>query len=397
MMTPRQRYDYAILGGGAAGLSLLCHLHWSGALKGKSVLLVEPETKNRHDRTWSFWETTPGPFESIVSHRWSSIGVHNDRYEQDYTLSPYTYKVIQSPDFYQFTAGVIKEISGLDRLSARAEHIRSDKNGVSFYAEEELYAADWAFSSLPHPVNHRQIKAPYLDQHFRGWYVRTDRITFDPDHATLMDFRTPQEGETRFLYVLPLSEREAVVEVAIFSNNHLRAEAYDNIIADYLLDHWKLLPLGDDGSRKNHGRYEVYHTEQGVIPMTTYRYPQREDRLLHIGLGGGHARPSTGYTFYNMQRLLGELAGRMAKGENPSLTSPWPRRHLLYDATLLSILQSGDLSGADLFPDLFMRNPTERVLRFLNGETSLMAELKLMSTCDLPAFSSAFVRQLVPG
>lgn len=61
-------YDYAILGGGAAGLSLLCHLQKAGLAEGTRILVVEPEQKNSHDRTWSFWEREPGPFEEIVYH-----------------------------------------------------------------------------------------------------------------------------------------------------------------------------------------------------------------------------------------------------------------------------------------------------------------------------------------
>lgn len=396
MSQAKRHYDFAILGGGGAGLSLLCHLHWAGALANRSLLIVEPDNKNRHDRTWSFWEQTDGPFEHVVAHRWSSIGVHNDKKQDAYNLGKYVYKLIKSTDFYAFCHDLIASLPNVVVLKAKAENIHLLKEQteiaatadrkVAFYAAGQTYTAKWAFSSLPQPVRHDAIEQPYLDQHFRGWFIRTKTPSFDPKHATLMDFRTEQAGETRFFYVLPFSTTEAMVEIAIFSNNHLSADAYDQAIKTYLAKHWDLASQDE---------YEVYHTEQGVIPMTTYPYERQKGHLIYIGLSGGYARPSTGYTFYNMQRQLSALAKRFAKQkEAVKAKRPWPQRHMHYDGTLLDILMNGKLSGSDLFPELFSRNPTSRVLAFLNGETSLLSELQLMSTTQIGPFARAFLRQL---
>ncbi|MEM9835901.1 MAG: lycopene cyclase family protein [Bacteroidota bacterium] len=403
-----KQYDYAILGGGGAGLSLLCHLHREGALQSKRLVIIEPQQKTKHDRTWSFWEEGVGPFESIVQHQWKSLGVHNDHHQATYPLTQFSYKLIRSSDLYAYVDDLLRELPNVDRISAYATNITPSESGVTFTAGDEEYSATWAFSSLPHELRHNEIEEPYLDQHFRGWFIRTEQPTFDPDHATLMDFRTPQYDETRFFYVLPTSPTEAMVEIAIFSNTHLRREAYDQAITNYLSEHWNLLaapgskkdccsdtPLWGEPKAGGACYFEVYHTEQGVIPMTTYPYPRQHGRLLHIGLGGGYARPSTGYTFYNMQKKLRTLAQDLAN-ESAQVRGhrPWPKRHILYDATLLDILDKGRLMGADVFPDLFRRNPTARVLRFLNGETSLMEELQLMSTTHIPTFARAFVAQL---
>ncbi len=376
-------YDYAILGGGAAGLSMLCHLHRQGALEDKRLLIVEPLSKDKHDRTWSFWEREAGPFEDLVFHRWKSIGVHNYKEDANYSLDPLSYKLIRSTELYAHCDALIASLPNVDRVQERAEGIKAVKEGVTFKAGDKDYIADWAFSSLPHPVNYREINQPYLDQHFRGWFIRSEMPVFDPDHAHLMDFRTPQCGETRFFYVLPVSTTEAMVEIAIFSNDHLTATEYDQEIENYLAEQWPQLK-----------GYEVYHTEQGVIPMTTYPYPAQKGHLIYIGLGGGYARPSSGYTFYNLQKRLGALAESFVSSGQPGKVEAWPRRHLLYDATILDLLQGNRMEGADIFPSLFATNPTERVLDFLNGETTILDELRLMSTTNIPAFGTAFLRQL---
>ncbi len=387
-------YDYAILGGGGAGLSAICHLHWAGALHNKRLLLVEPEIKQQHDRTWSFWESGQGPFESIVKHRWSSVGIHNTQHQNRYEIEPLAYKMIYSTDFYAYCNALIATLPQVERVQARAQAIQHIPEGVQFCANNTTYRCRWALSSLPHPLRAAEVTEPYLDQHFRGWFIRTLTPAFDPHHATMMDFRTPQSNETRFLYVLPTSTTEALVEVAIFSNQHLPSTAYDQIITNYLHDHWKITTLPN--KKPNfHTIQEIYHTEQGVIPMTTYPYPYQDQHLLHIGLAGGQARPSTGYTFYNMQRQLAQLAKQLTTNvPKIKVAAPWPSRHLVYDATILSILQQQELVGEALFPLLFAKNPTPRVLRFLNAETSLLEELQLMATTPVLHFGRAFLRAL---
>ena len=50
------------------------------------------------------------------------------------------------------------------------------------------------------------------------------------------------------------------------------------------------------------------------------------------------------------------------------------------DALLLRALDRGLLEGARFFADLFARQPTERVLRFLDGSTTLREDLAVMAS-----------------
>ena len=373
----KNHYDIAVLGGGLAGLSLLYHLERAGKLSGKSVVLIDPEgRKSAHDRSWSFWEEGAGPFEELVYHTWPGVSVHNERRSLDLPLGDFNYKLIRSTEFYAYVNQVIDGNPNVERVTARAEEVVTDGNKVSFRVDGNTATADLAFSSLPLHLRPRQIAQPYLDQHFRGWFITTEEDTFDPNRAALMDFRIEQHGETRFCYVLPFSKRRAMVEVAIFSNNHLQQEEYDQILETYIYDHW------------TQAGYTIDHTEAGNIPMTTYPFPTRDRNLIYIGMRGGATRPSTGYTFYGLQRQLLALAQNFPALDN---IAPWSRRHLLYDDTLLRILAENKLAGAELFVDLFARNPPGRVLAFLNGETSIFQELQLMSTTNIGVFGRSFV------
>ncbi|MEM6770811.1 MAG: FAD-dependent oxidoreductase, partial [Bacteroidota bacterium] len=374
------QYDIAVLGGGLAGLSILYHLEKAGKLAGKRVLLVDPEgRKAAHDRTWSFWEIGEGPFEDLVYHRWKTVTVHDDERDVVRPLSQYEYKLIRSTEFYAHVNAVLDACPAIERLQARAEDVTPQDRGVTFKAAGAAYRADLAFSSIPQHLRPRQIKQPYLDQHFRGWFITTDEDTFDPNQAALMDFRTPQHGEPRFFYVLPFSKRKAMVEMAIFSNNHLRREEYDALIQEYIAAYW------------TQGTYTIDHTEEGNIPMTSYPFTRRDRDLIYIGMPGGATRPSTGYTFYGLQRQLKRVTQDFPKLSN---LRAWPRRHLMYDATLLRILQENRLEGQKVFVDMFASNSADLLFAFLNGETTLRQEVSLMSSMNIPVFGKAFAQEM---
>ena len=374
-------YDIAVLGGGLAGLSLLYHLQRAGKLDRQRVLLVDPAgRKADHDRSWSFWEKGTGPFEELVYRRWTTVTLHNAHRDLTCDIAPYAYKLIRSTEFYAHVNPVVDSIPGLERVTAAAENVVARADGVSFTVHGRACSATLAFSSVPLHLRPRQIKQPYLDQHFRGWFVETAEDTFDPTRAALMDFRTPQHGEARFFYVMPADARRALVEVAIFSNDHLTTAGYDRLLREYVRDYW------------TDGPYRITHTEAGNIPMTTYPFPTRDGNLIYIGMRGGATRPSTGYTFWGLQQQLSRYAAEYPKVTPPA---PWPTRHLYYDATLLRILQDRSLAADELFVDLFARNPPARVLAFLNGSTSLGQELRLMASTEIGVFGPAFVRSVL--
>ncbi|RYY11780.1 MAG: FAD-dependent oxidoreductase, partial [Cytophagaceae bacterium] len=54
MSEPVPEYDYLLVGGGAAGLSLAYYLAQEPRLASQRVLLIEPAAKDQNDRTWSY-------------------------------------------------------------------------------------------------------------------------------------------------------------------------------------------------------------------------------------------------------------------------------------------------------------------------------------------------------
>ncbi len=149
-----------------------------------------------------------------------------------------------------------------------------------------------------------QHKYPVLQQHFIGWFIKTKKPIFDSDQATYMDFSIPQNGNTRFMYVLPTSVNEALVEYTLFSEHLLPKTEYETAIRDYLA---KDLGCSD---------YEIVETEMGSIPMTAYDFKEHHTKNIRfIGTAGGWAKPSTGYTFKSTAKKIPKLVAHIKTGK----------------------------------------------------------------------------------
>jgi lycopene beta-cyclase len=375
-------YDFIVTGAGAAGRSFVYQLLQS-SLRDCRVLLIDREVKDKDDRTWSFWEDTPGLFDEIVHHRWHKLWFHSDNFSREMDISPFEYKMILAADFYRFTDQAFNDSPKVEQLQASVQQIRNLTEGVSVKTSVGDFTAKWCVNSTGRPEIDKN-KAYYLDQHFRGWFIQTQHKVFDPQEATLMDFRTPQSGEFRFHYVLPTSETEALVELAIFSNQHLQADGYDRIIKNYLDEYWPQL-----------GNYTIVRAEQGNIPMTDHQFLPHEGHTIHLGQIGGDTRASTGYTFLYIHRRIENIIAALSRNDDPRLEPSFrKKRHQLYDSAMLHVLQKQTYPGDQLFSRLFQHNPPLRLLRFLNGESSILEELRLGATAPTLVFMRAVLESL---
>lgn len=362
-------YDYIIAGAGAAGLSLAYHLVQAG-LMDKRVLLIDRERKSRNDRTWCFWEIGEGPFEKLVFRRWPKVWFHGAGIAACLDLSPYRYKMIRGIDFYAFMDRWLETQPQITRLYGEVDSVEEGR----VWVEGQQYEAKWIFDSIHRPIP-RLPGYHYLLQHFKGWVVCSASAAFDPTAATLMDFRLEQRGAVRFAYVLPYDERTALVEYTLFSPSLLQPEEYDLGLKDYL-EH--LLHLRE---------YTVQHEEFGIIPMTDVPVASpRDSRIVRIGIAGGRAKASTGYTFQRIQRHSRQIAENLIRYGQPLASRPGFDRHYWMDSFFLNALSKGRVEGKSFFSRLFQKCPAAQVLRFLDEETSLMEDLKLMSAVDIPAF-----------
>jgi lycopene beta-cyclase len=379
-------YDYIITGMGCAGLSLAIHLVRNGAADGKRILLIDREKKERNDRTWCFWETSPGPFEEVVYRRWSNAWFHAEGFSSLLDLSPYTYKMIRGQDYYQYAMQVLASVPQVECLYAPVESVRQGKDHAEVSAGGEIYEATYVFNSILFEEPRRDPGKYYLLQHFKGWIVETDKPAFKPEEATLMDFRPSQDQGATFVYVMPFSETRALVEYTLFSPKLLSSEAYDEGLRSYLQN-----MLGIQEMR-------VMEEEFGVIPMTNHRFPKTEGNIIHMGTAGGQTKASSGYTFRFIQKHTAALASSLLRKGHPfEVPARLVDRFYWYDSVLLNILHHRTLEGSYIFKQLFKKNKASTILQFLDNETSFAQELRLLNTLPQWPFMKAGLQELVKG
>ncbi|WBB90727.1 lycopene cyclase family protein [Verrucosispora sp. WMMC514] len=372
--------DLALVGGGGAASLVLAALA-RHRVRDVRIAVVDPVHRRGQDRTWAFWGRSGNDLDELLSASWSRVEVVTPDAHRALDLTPLRYAMLRSGPIYARAAEAERQL-GVTRIGAAAGRVDDDGDRVLVRAVDgrPLLRARWLLDSRPRPPR-RPGRTNWL-QHFRGWWLTADRPVFDPARAVLMDFRTPQPARgVSFGYVLPVDSRYALVEYTEFSPDLLTAAAYDTALAGY-----RDL-LGLDATRLT-----VTEVENGVIPMTDGPFVARPSpRVVRLGTGGGATRPSTGFTFSAMHRQAEQVARAVAAGRPPVPAPAYPGRHRWMDAVALRALDGGLVNGPEFFGRLFDRNPASRVLRFLDGDTSLAEDLAVMRSTRLRPMVTATV------
>lgn len=379
------QYDYIIAGSGCAGLSLLYRILKDPILKDKKILLLDKSEKNINDRTWCYWEKGAGLFEEVVMHEWKTLAFLSDDFTNQFELKDYRYKMIQGLDFYDF---VLKFASSFENVTFKYEsilQIQTEGDLALVKTDEALYKAQHVFNStnLFHPEINTNNS---LLQHFQGWVIETENPVFNPEIGTLMDFRLSQKNGATFMYVLPTSTTQALVEYTLFSPNVLQKEAYEAELKNYIRETLKI------------ENYQITHTEYGVIPMSLAKFsrnPNEQKRIINIGTAGGYTKASSGYTFQFIQKNTQDIVAKLRLGEDPNPVMNFREKMFeWYDRTLLEVLISKRLEGKVVFATMFKKLSPEMILRFLGNESTLLEEFKIIKSLPIPPFLISGIKQL---
>ena len=86
-----REFDYVIVGGGCAGLSLAYELDIKHKLKSKTLAVIENRDDYKRDKTWSFWKVFNHNFEDCVIKSWNNFTVNTleDFHELNTNNFPY--------------------------------------------------------------------------------------------------------------------------------------------------------------------------------------------------------------------------------------------------------------------------------------------------------------------
>ena len=340
-----KEFDYIIIGGGCAGLSLAYELEIHEKLNNKKLAIIEPRVKYEKDKTWSFWKVAPHNFGDCVKKSWENFSVNIPGKTNYLKCLNYPYQSIDSGLFY-------KKINN-----------KLNKNpNISFFKDiKEISSKDsFIFNSVP------SFKKNHLNlwQHFCGVEVESQKSFFDEGIFNLMDFDCEQRESVHFFYTLPYSTNKALIETTWLSRmNDNSQKDYDNQIKNYI------------ESKLNLKKYKITYKEEGAIPLF---YPYYEDKRnkINIGTAGGMTRLSTGYTFLNIQEHSKYIRENI---ENISEAKKYKigKKYQFLDEIFLRVLDKHPEKMSDIFFKMFKSSP-KTIIRFLSNKSNFFEDLSII-------------------
>ncbi len=394
-------FTYTIVGAGASGLWLAYALLEQGLLDNHTLCIVESDIDKGNDRTWCFWDVQTTIPAEIISKVWSDIYNQHSDSETD-KLDPFQYYHIRSADFYAY---IKKCLSKNNNVFWKNEHIHSTRNvnsQVEIVSNLSTWYSDYSFlSTLPEAdlkgketiFSHREKYLQNLNnkkqdlflwQSFIGWRVETQQNVFIDNRISMMQFNVNQGGSTQFIYELPFDKKHALVEMTRFGKDKLSKFEAETELKKFM---------------NNKGcSYTIIEEEIGAIPMTTTydisrKYLVENERIIYIGVVAGALKPTTGYGFKRMKEY-GESLAKAIKYQKkiPTMHRLW--RFRLYDTLLLSILKSQPEKGKQIFEALFKTQPIQRILRFLDEETTVWDEIKIFIRLPIRLFLKFLIKHI---
>jgi len=340
-----KEFDYIIIGGGCAGLSLAYELEIHNKLKNKTLAIIEPRLEYKKDKTWSFWKTTDHNFDDCIKKSWQNFSINIPNKTNYLECINYPYQSVDSSLYYE-------------KINSK---LKQNKN-VSFFKDlKEINSNNsFIFNSVP------SIRKDYhnLWQHFCGVEIETQKDFFDDEIFNLMDFGCEQRESVHFFYTLPYSKNKALVETTWLSKmNDNSQKDYDHQIKNYV------------ENRLNLKDYKITYKEEGAIPLFYPSY-KKEKNKINIGTAGGMTRLSTGYTFLNIQehsKYIRKNIENITKAKKFEIG----KKYQFLDNILLRVLAKHPKMMPDIFLRMFNNSP-KTIIKFLSNKSNILEDLSII-------------------
>ena len=340
-----REFDYVIIGGGCAGLSLAYELEVNNKLKDKTLAIIEPRKEYKRDKTWSFWKVFDHNFEDCVIKSWNNFTINTSENTHELSTKIYPYQSIDSGLFYK---KIIHELN-------------KNKN-IKFFKDLDQINTTEAF--IFNSVFECGQDKSKLWQHFQGIEIETSKDIFDDDILNLMDFNCDQKNNVHFFYTLPFSKNRALIETTWLSSlKDQNLMDYDLQLENYIKHNLRI---------KN---YKIKFIEKGAIPLF-YPSIKQNNKIINIGSAGGMTRLSTGYTFLNIQehsKYILKNIDKIDKVEKYNLA----QKYKFLDNIFLKVLKNNPEKMPNIFYKMFKSSPNT-VIKFLSNQSNILEDINII-------------------
>jgi len=340
-----KEFDYIIIGGGCAGLSLAYELQINNKLQDKTLAIIEPRSNYKRDKTWSFWKVFNHNFDDCVIKSWNNFSINTPSNSCELKNENFQYQCIDSGYFY-------KKIN---------DELFKNKNIYFFKNINEININNsFIFNSLPAS----KLDKSKLWQHFQGVEIESEKDIFDTEIINLMDFDCEQKDSVHFFYTLPFTKKRALIETTWISPlNNPALMDYDLQIEKYIKNNLAI---------KN---YKIKYKEEGAIPLFMPEYI-KENNKINIGSAGGMTRLSTGYTFLNIQEHSRYIRENIDNIENCKIYAV-QKKYQFMDYIFLKVLKDNPKKMPEVFFKMF-KSSSNTVIKFLSNKSNIFQDLLII-------------------
>jgi len=300
---PENAADLIIVGAGLAGLMTAWRcLDIHPEL---SVLVIEASDKIAGDHTWSFnrsdiFEPLQDWITPFIAYQWDKYDVKFPKRERTLDIP---YCTGNSETLRQCVQPHID--SGRLKVRLNTRVIDMTAKYVILHNEQKL-TAKCVLDARGHKANENKILGY---QKFVGRTIKTKQ-PHGLKHPIIMDATVKQLGGYRFVYCLPFTEHEILVEDTYYTDGDGLSE---NEVAARVDDYIKAKGWGD---------HKLLRQEKGVLPITLAvdaaygaNIIQGEDKAVQLGMTGGYYHAVTGYSLPEAVKSAEVVSDMIAKNK----------------------------------------------------------------------------------
>ncbi len=374
-----KKYDYILAGGGCAGLSLVYHLLES-SLKESQILIIDPNQGEIPNKTWCYWSKEALPIHpQSARFSWNSFYLKDEAQQLTKPLKELSYHHLNSHDFFAHVLEKIRQFPNVHFLKEEVVALTPTGTEIQVTTHTaDSYNASFVFDSR---VKSTDSDQSILKQVFIGIRIKVSEPLFDPKKWGLMDFETRPSNGFDFIYTLPFSTHEALIEYTAYTTEERSEEELLKELQEFLNQKYGSIA------------YDIQFQESGKIPMSTRNFfSSVGPHHIPIGTAAGWTKPSTGYTFAPIQENCAAIVANLERNELTSLHFPRKSRFVFYDNILLTIAHRWPKRLPGLFLNLFSSSRPELVFRFLSEKTTFSEEIRLLSGLKFGIFLKGLLR-----
>lgn len=360
-----KKFDYIIVGAGCSGLSLAYEMNVKNLFNDKTCAIIDKRKEFNRDKIWSYWNIYEHSFYDCLINKWDKFCVKKNQNEIILDCENFQYQSIDSQKFYKKILDNLNSNKNIKLiLNKSVDKIYENKDEAIVQCSDEIFRTDIIFNSS---LDNKTTKESELFQHFYGCEVVFDENVNLPEYPIIMDFNCNQDSWVHFFYTLPMGKNKIFIENTWISNE--KSFAFERYIAE--INYY----IQNNLNYKK--KYKTNYSEIGSIPMFHFKNNMKYKKLINIGTAGNLTRKSTGYTFLNIQKSVKQIAINISKKRNIKESSVSLKYNYL-DNIFIKVLLEKKGSMYEVFFDLFKKNKTKDIVKFLSNTSNWFEDLRII-------------------